>query len=188
MRKLAVCFCLLFLVPAFTCTTHAQEAAKAPDTAKAPLAPGHFYHLNFVFEDIDASGTTVNSRSFAMTVATAGSQSGTITAGTKIPIATGSTGQGSNSQTQFQYIDIGVKIATNHVHEDEGRLSFNLKTEVSSLATPEVIAGVTEPVVRQNVWDGSVLIPIGKPTVAFKADSLDNKGSMRVEVTATQVE
>lgn len=187
MRKAAVCFCLLFFLSVFASKAHAQEPAKAPESVKAPPAPEHFYKLNFVLEEIDASGKAVNSRSFSTTVSTADSRSDTITAGTKVPIATGSTAQGSSSQTEFQYIDIGVKIVARDVHELAGRLAFKLRTEVSSLAAPEVIAGVSEPVVRQNTWEGSVLVPIGQATVVSKSDSLDNKGSLQVAVTATPV-
>jgi hypothetical protein len=43
-------------------------------------------------------------------------------------------------------------------------------------------------VIRQNKWDSSVLIPVGKPTLVFSADDLDSKGKMQVELTATKVE
>jgi hypothetical protein len=33
-----------------------------------------------------------------------------------------------------------------------------------------------------------VLIPIGKPSVVFTSDSLDNKGSMQLVVTATPLQ
>lgn len=188
MRKLAVCFCLLFLVPAFTCTAHAQLAAKAPDTAKAPTAPEHFYQLNYVIEELDASGKPVNSRSFSTTVSTAGNRFSSIVTGSKIPILTGTTDADAKGGTQFQYIDVGVNITTHDVHEDGSSLSFTLKVEVSSLATPQMLGGVSEPVIRQNVWDGTVLIPIGKSIVVSNADDLDSKGSIRVEVTATPVE
>jgi hypothetical protein len=38
---------------------------------------------------------------------------------------------------------------------------------------------------RQNKWEAVVLIPIGKSTVVFSSDDLDNKGSMQMLVTAT---
>ncbi len=58
----------------------------------------------------------------------------------------------------------------------------------SSVAHQTEVAGVGEPVIRQNVWDSTVLVPIGKPTVVFSSDDLDSKGKMQVEVTATRVE
>lgn len=189
MRKLAVCLCLLFFVPALSGRARAQEHPSAPETAKAPATPGHFYHLSFVLEELDASGKPVNSRSFATMVGTAGSRS-SITTGSKIPILTGTphSAAGDKLGPEFQYIDVGVKITTRDVHEDKGRLSFALTAEVSSLAAPEMIAGVSEPVFRQNVWEGTVLLPIGEPTVAFKSDDLDNKGTMQLVVTVTPAE
>jgi hypothetical protein len=192
MRKFAVCFALLLLVPAFASLTRAQEASKPavpasrPDAAKAPA---HFYRLDFVLKELDASGKPVNSRSFTTSVSTAESQPNSIVVGSKVPLVTGASKNDSNSLlTQFQYIDLGVKITVSDVHEDGNRLAFNLHTEVSNPATPSVIAGVSEPVIRQNVWTGDVLIPVGKPTTVFKSDSLEDKGSMELEVTATQAE
>jgi hypothetical protein len=194
MRKLAVCFALLVLVPAFATASRAQEATKPVDSASradAAKPPAHFYRLDFVLEELDSAGKPVNSRSFSTVVGTAGSRSGSFTVGTKIPILTGprDSKEGSNeTPAQFQYIDIGTEITARDVHEEGSHLAFYLRAEVSSLATPEVLAGVSEPVLHENVWDGDVLAAIGKPTVAFKSDSLENKGSMQLEVTATTME
>ena len=196
MHKLAVCFSLLFLIPAFAVSTHAQQGRKAPATVEAPSGPAHFYRLDFVLEQLDESGQPVNSRSFATTVSTAGSRLGSITVGTRVPIATGSystpgttaAAAAGYDQTQFQYIDVGVKITARDVREDGNHLAFSLNAAVSSITTPVVLEGVSEPVIRNNVWNGDVLIPIGKPIVVSKSDSLDSKGSMQLIVTATPME
>ncbi|MGH9600162.1 MAG: hypothetical protein ACRD27_09870 [Terracidiphilus sp.] len=191
MRKLAVCLCLSFLVPAFARPAHAREASRSSDasnraeTAKAPAAPEHFYHLDFVLEQFDASGKPVNSRSFTTTVGTAGSGSGAVTVGSKIPVATGFNGQGTGP-TQFQFIDVGVKITVHDVLEVGSRLSFRVDAGMSNVAESSDLGRIKEPIITNNDWNGSAVIPIGKRTVVFKSDSLDNKGSMELTVTATE--
>jgi hypothetical protein len=192
MRKLALCFALAVLVPAFAAAAGVQQANKPADPGSRPetaAAPAHFYRLDFVLKELDATGKPTNSRSFSTIVSTAGARAGSFSVGTKVPIVTGTQSSKDNPDAiQFQYIDVGVKIEARNVHEDGRHLAFYLKAELSSMAEPKVIGGVSEPVLHQNVWDGDVLIPFGKPTVAFQSDSLDSKGSMQIEVTASPVE
>lgn len=190
MRKLVVCFCLLLLAPVFTGATHAQANAEKAETAKAPAAPAQFYHLRFVVEELDAAGKPTNSRSFSTTASTAGFQYGNIVAGTRVPIATAApiSKENGNLQTQYTYVDAGVKITPQDLKVVGDRLSFNLTASVSSVISPTAPGGVPDPVLRQNVWNGTVLVPIGKSTVVFESDSLDSKGSMQLMVTATRVE
>ena len=56
--------------------------------------------------------------------------------------------------------------------------------DVSSIGSP-VDTGIHAAVTRQNKWQATVLIPIGKSTVVFSSDTLDNKSSMQVVATAT---
>ncbi len=66
-------------------------------------------------------------------------------------------------------------------------MSLDLIAEVSSMAAPND-ASIHQPVIRQNKWQASVLIPIGKATVVFTSDSLDSKSSMQVVMTATALQ
>ncbi|MDE3062329.1 MAG: hypothetical protein KGJ51_04650, partial [Acidobacteriota bacterium] len=59
--------------------------------------------------------------------------------------------------------------------------------EISSIAD-SLDARIQQPIIRQNRWRAPVLVPLGKPTVVFKSDSLDSKGSLQVTVTATPLE
>lgn len=85
-------------------------------------------------------------------------------------------------------MDVGVNIDRWRTQEIGRQLSINLTADVSSIATPTDPSLHDPPVIRQNKWQGTVLIPIGKPTVVFTSDSLDSKGGMQVVVTATQIE
>jgi len=183
MRKMAMGAVLMAMLLA-------SAGLRAQDTAKdaAPAGEEHYYRLNFTLAEINETGKVQNSRSYVETVVTGrGGPQGQIRTGSRIPIATG-THEGS---TQFQYVDLGVNFDVRQVKEIGEKLSFTLTAEVSSLAQEQhAVAGspVGDPVIRQNKWDSSVLIPVGKPTVVYSADDLDSKGKMQVEVTATRVE
>jgi hypothetical protein len=198
MRKIAaICFVLL-LALSVTHKTFAQdaikpkEASKAQEGARPPAPPIHYYHLDFVIQELDANGKPVNSRSYATTVTTDESDRSAsyvdIRTGSKIPIITGGNPAASGTEKpemQFQYIDVGVVIQTRGVHEFSGQLAFHLGAEISSLAEAAGANDRTDPVIRQNKWDAPVLIPIGKPTVVFSSDALESKGGMQLVVTAT---
>lgn len=170
--------------------------AQNPPEAAATAPPQHFYRVQFAVTELDGAGKVTNTRTYEETVATTGSGHEVgdqrIKTGSRVPIATGSYAADGHpvnlANTQFQYIDLGVNLDILYATEHGEKLGFRLKAEISSVARQTEIGGVGEPVIRQNVWDSLVLIPIGKPTVVFSADDLDSKGKMQVEVTATKVE
>jgi hypothetical protein len=155
----------------------AQEAAQ-PARQKPPT---HYYKLTLTVEETNDAGQAVNARSYVATVQT-GSNVEQIRTGTRVPIATGSIGT-TPATTQFTYIDIGV-----NVEETGDRLAMNVRADVSSVGELANIGNMKEPVIRSNKWDSAVLIPIGKPTVVFSADDLNDKGKMQVELTATRID
>lgn len=154
--------------------------------------PQHFYRLHFAVQELDGAGKVTNTRSYEESIATGSGPDQQIKTGSRVPIATGSyssTGHPENlANTQFQYIDLGVNLDVRNASELGDKLSFRLKAEISSIARQTEIAGIGEPVIRQNSWDSTLSIPIGKPTVVYSSDDLDSKGKMQIEVTATKVE
>lgn len=188
MRKVAFCISLLFFVPPFLTVSHAQEPSRASKSATrsdATPAPAHYYSIHYVLEELDSAGKPVNSRSFTTMVSNGGRRPSTFVVGSRFPIITSTP---KNGATEIQYIDVGIKMTATDIHEDGSDLAFDLSVENSSTAAPVTLAGVPEPVLRQNVWNGDVLLPIGKPTIVFKSDSLDSKGSMQLLVTATKID
>src|SRR5258708_20964174 len=184
MRKLALICFLLFITMSFGPKCLAQAPANDSHPAKAPQAPVHFYHLDFVIQEMGTDGKPTNSRSYTATVSTDASDHGTsIRTNSRIPVPTGSFSTGENAQspvnTQFQYVDVGVNIDVHHAREMGRQLSLDLVAEVSSVA-PTTDARIHQPVIRQNKWQASVLILIGKAVVVFTSDSLDSKGSLEV--------
>ena len=197
MRKITILCCVLLLVPALAPHARAQDTAKAPETAKSPEAPTRYYHLQFVIQELGSDGKPTNSRTYSTTVSTGRTDHyGAIRTGSRVPIITGALHGPTNTgdsklEFQYQYLDVGVSIDTQNVHENGGQLSMLLKAEVSSLADSTHASASelpNDPVIRQNSWQASVLIPVGKPTVVFASDALESKGGMQVVVTATQIE
>lgn len=169
---------------------------RAQDTNQSPAAaqpPAHFYQLKLVVEELDSTGRITNSRTYQTTVSTgAKSPTQSLKTGSRVPVATGSYAGGHGGameNVQFQYIDLGVDARFEHAEEVGNNLDFHLRLEISSMAAQsETIAGVQEPVIRQNAWDSDLVVPVGKPTIVFSSDDLDSKGKMQVQVTATPLE
>jgi hypothetical protein len=179
----------------FTLSLVTLTAGAQNPSGTAAAAPQHFYRLHFAVAELDGSGKVTNTRSYEEIATTGGTQplgDQQIKTGSRVPIATGSYAGNGNpanlASTQFQYIDLGVNLDVRDTSERGEMLGFRLKAEISSIARQTEVAGTGEPVIRQNVWDSIVLVPIGKPTVVFSSDDLDSKGKMQVEVTATRVE
>ena len=192
MRKIAMICCSLMLTMSFGLRCSAQDSAKSQEAARLSEAPAHFYHLDFVVQEMGADGKSTNSRSYAATVSTDSRDRGTsIRTNSRIPVPSGSFATGNNGQalvnTQYQYIDVGVNIDARSTREIGRQLSLDLVADVSSMAASND-ASLHQPVIRQNKWQASVLIPIGKAVVVFASDSLDSKGSMQVVVTATPLQ
>jgi hypothetical protein len=184
MRKLTIFGSLLLLAICCGTASLAQEAAKPEETPKAPEAPAHYYHLEFVVQELGADGKPVNSRSYSSTTSTDRSDlSASIRTGSRVPIVTG-----SSSGSQYQYMDVGINIDVRNTHEVNGKLKISLVADVSSLATPAGLSQPSTPVVRNNRWQAPVLVPLNKPTVVFTSDALDTKGSIQLVVTATPMQ
>ncbi len=99
-------------------------------------------------------------------------QRATLTIGSKIPVATGSYNAGVSTgiasigvQTQFTYIDVGVKIdMTPTVHYDH-EISLKMKIEVSTQTSTVTISGVNEPIISQRIVDQVIQLKEGEPSI-----------------------
>lgn len=182
MRKSVVINSVLILLglALFAAPVRAQES-KASDSKPAETKPQpetHYYRLEFVLKELGDDGRVVNSRTYHTDVATGGRFS-QVRTGTKIPVRT-------NDKNEIQYLDVGVNIDCDSAHETPQGLGLHISAEISSIANP-TSGEIPSPVVRQNRWSSEALLPIGKPTVVFSSDNLENKGRMQVEVTATPI-
>jgi general secretion pathway protein D len=99
-------------------------------------------------------------------------QKATLTIGSKIPIATGSYQTGAATalvsslvNTQFQYIDVGVKIEitpTVHFNDD---VTLKIHIEDSAESNSVTISGVTEPIISQRVADQVIRLREGEASI-----------------------
>jgi hypothetical protein len=183
MRKSVLITAILILLSfaLFAVPVRAQEG-KASDSKPSetkPQADAHYYRLQFVLKELGDDGHVVNSRTYDTNVATAG-RSSQVRAGTKIPVRT-------DDKNEIQYIDLGVNIDCDSAHDTLQGIGLHISTEISSIGNSPGSSQSGLPVVRQNRWSSETLLPIGKPTVVFSSDNLENKGRMQVEVTATPI-
>ncbi len=158
----------------------------AQDTEPAK-APAKFYKLLFVVKEVD--GTKVlNSRSYTITAATDG-QHTAIRTGSKVDVFVG-----PPSTNNWSQVDLHIKIDCRNVQEQQNELSLFIDAEVASIAQEPILSGATPtgatissnaPVIRNNQWGSSVLVPLRKPVVIFSSDDVTSKHQMQVELTAT---
>jgi hypothetical protein len=167
---------ILLCLSVFAAAATPQEGKSPEAQVSAPKPEAHYYRLEFVLKELGEDSRVVNSRTYHTDVATGGRFS-QVRTGTKIPVRT-------NDKGEIQYIDLGVNIDCDSAHETPQGLGLHISTEISSIASPPGSGESGLPVVRQNRWSSETLLPIGKPTVVFSSDNLENKGRMQVEVTA----
>jgi len=92
------------------------------------------------------------------------SEKASLKIGDRIPIATGSfqSGLTQGVNTQFQYIDVGVKIdITPYVHAGND-ITLKMSLEVSSVTGEQSIDGVTEPTIGQRTIDHEARLADGE--------------------------
>jgi hypothetical protein len=152
----------------------------AQDATKVRNDPPKFYQLNFVLKEVD-EGRVFNSRTYSMVAATDNSQGGpSIRTGSKVPISSGGSG--------WNYNDVGVDFDCRFLGEAGKSIFLHVTAESSSLAgAQEPPAGNLPPVIRQNKWSATVVVPVGKPTIIFSSDDLTSKHKLQVELTATPI-
>ena len=181
MRKFAMFSILILMITCFSGEVLAQSPANPEVPAKAADGPVHFYHLEFVVQELGADGKPVNSRNYTVDANTDRVNRNTsIRTGSRVPVPT--------SGSSFQYVDLGVNIDVRNAHEIDGKLSLEVNAEISSLATGAPYTAQGAPVIRSNRWQSPVLIPVNKPTVIYTSDSLDSKGNMQIQLTAKPIQ
>src|SRR5258708_22962293 len=121
MRKPILICCVLLTAAAIAPRAFAKASPRRGESAKAPEPPAHYYHLEFVVQELGADGKATNSRSYTTTVSTESREAqSSIRTNSRIPIVSGSFSGADNKtlvNTQFQYIDVGVNIDSRRTHE-----------------------------------------------------------------------
>ncbi len=148
------------------------------------------YRVTYTLTELDA-GKTVSTQHFSVLLADGEHTS--MKEGNKIPIATGtyangaaSTSPSSEIQTQFTYLDVGMNFDTT-ITVSGNSVLLKSKVEDSSLDQPVTIAGVTEPVVRQSVLDGTSVLTLDKPFMLGTIDIPNTARHMDIAVLIEQI-
>jgi hypothetical protein len=177
MRKTILATCILLAAIAGPAISFAQDDQKSTEAAR-PAEPVHYYHLTLIVQDVDSNNKPINSRSYVTTISTDRNFRGSIRTGSKVPIP-------SDRNGGITYIDIGINFDIHNARELDHQLSLDVKAQIMSYTPNENSA--LAPIIRQNQWEGPVIVPIGKPTVIFSSDSLENKNAMQVVATVTPI-
>src|SRR5262245_14058543 len=145
-------------------------------TALAQTEVPRFYKLDFVVKEVEG-GKPVNSRTFStmLPMQPGNREAATIRAGGRVPVTTG----GGTS-----FFDLGVNIDARDLRESQTDVAVALSIDISTMAQENAGA---QPVVRQNRWSGTVLVPAKKPTVVFASDDITSKRQFQLEMTATPI-
>ena len=142
--------------------------------------PRKTYRLTYTITEID-DGKRVGTQHFSMVLVSG--QRTTMKQGSKIPLATGTVSENGSSatQTQFTYLDIGLNFDAT-LDESVNGVRLRSKAEQSSLGADKTIAGVTEPVVRQTVLEGTSILTPGKPLILGSLDIPDSTRRLDIDV------
>ena len=143
---------------------------------KPPAEPPSYYKLDFVVKEVEG-GKTVNSRAYTTTISTERGARTSIRTGSRVPVPAGKDG------ASFNYLDMGVSFDCMQAKVMGSDLAVNVTADVNSIAEPSS----TPPVIRNNRWNGDVLIPLRKATVVFLSDDANSKRQMQLEMTATPI-
>jgi hypothetical protein len=81
---------------------------------------------------------------------------------------------------------VGVNIDFRAIREVQRDLALSVSAEISSIPS-ESGEVKPNPIVRQNKWDSSVVVPLKKPTLIFSSDDVSSKRTMQLELTATPI-
>lgn len=148
------------------------------DTAKKLLAdfdhPTVFYRLNYT---IGGSGDAGAARKISIVVSALGKE--TLKEGKRMPLVTGSTGTGSEQNTQVQYIDLGILL-------EASTMGTQLHTKIEESAATEEKSGLgaQDPVIRQTMFEGSAPLVLGRSIVLGTINVPGSTHPQQISVTA----
>lgn len=170
---------------AISISTYPEEFDRIQALIKTLDLPHKTFRLTYTITDVDGD-KRVGTQHFSMVMVDG--QRSTLKQGSKIPVATGKSDDGKGTpgsiETNFTYLDVGINIdATLTAHGGGARLLS--KVEQSSVAPePAVIAGVSEPIIRQSVLAGTLDIGLSRPVVLGSVDIVGSTHHLDISVSA----
>jgi hypothetical protein len=149
-----------------------QSAQKMISEIDRPLKT---FRLTFSFTELEGD-KPVSTQKVAL-LAVGSGEKAIFKQGSKVPIVTGTSGEGNAQSSQVQYVDVGLTIEA-AVDGSPDTLRLRTKIEQSSVPEERASSATGDPAIRQTTLEaGAALVP-GKPLVL---GSLDIPGSTRRE-------
>lgn len=130
------------------------------------------YRLTYTITESDG-GQAATTRQVALLVGAG--QTTELKEGNRVPVITGTTDAGNTTNTQVQYLDVGLNISAS-LDGTSDHLSLRTKVEQSGIAEEPSGTRTQDPVVSQTYIDDNLTLEQGKPVVL---GSLDVPGSTR---------
>jgi type II secretory pathway component GspD/PulD (secretin) len=138
--------------------------------------PRSTYRLTFSLAEMDGD-KTVSTQKIVLVALGSGDKT-TFKQGSKVPIVTGTTAEGSSTQSsQVQYLDVGLTIEA-AVAGSPDTLRLTTRVTQSSVLSERAAGSGGDPSIRQTVLEGAATLVPGKQLVL---GSLDIPGSTRRE-------
>jgi type II secretory pathway component GspD/PulD (secretin) len=142
------------------------------------------YRLTYSITETDG-GKQLGMKRYALVVASGGETM--LKQGTKVPVVTGWTNDGTPSQnSQVQYLDVGLNIDASLEGYSDG-LRLRTKIEQSSVGDEKSGIGTTDPVIRQTTLEGTSTLVQGKPLVVGAMDVPGSTRRQEIEVVSELV-
>ena len=165
----------------------AQDATPRKDVEPAHRPQTKVFKVSYSIYELE-DGKKVNERSYMLPVRTAGDnapRSSTLRVGTRVPITTKETTQGS----EFTYLDVGMDIECDVTEQSDKFIVFT-GLEINYIVTgPNAEPrALSTPVLRLIKERSTTLVSPGKPTLVTSIDDINSKKRVQVEVTVTRIE
>lgn len=159
----------------------AEDIALAQKILEDIDRPRKTYRLTYT---ISESGTGQSAQHIVLLV-TPGNKA-IVKQGSRVPIVTGSYGQGSEANTQVQYQDVGMNLEASIEGNGDGT-RLRTKVEETSVADEKSNVGIQDPLLRQSVLESETAVTGGKPVVLGSVDMPGHAKHMEVSVVAEVV-
>jgi hypothetical protein len=137
------------------------------------------YRLEYTVTEMDGA-KKLSSRSY--TLQAEEGKSASMRVGTRVPVATGGTGDA----VQYNYIDVGVNLDVTASTLEATTIRLKTNVDITSMIAPTTTPGAlhSQPTVRQTRDQLTTVIPLDKPVILTTQDDPSYTTSMQVQVIA----
>jgi type II secretory pathway component GspD/PulD (secretin) len=152
----------------------AEDIAMAQKILAEIDRPKRAYRLTYTISDAEQGAGQ-----HLVLIVTQGAGKAIVKQGSRVPIMTGSSANGTLENTEIQYLDVGITIAAS-LSGDGAGLRLESKVEQTNVAEEKSNVGLQDPVIRQAVLEEQSAFVPGKP---MTLGSMETPGGRKVEVS-----